>query len=150
VIVATLSDRSADRVVHAVSSVGSLWLDGQTRQDRYYASHLLGDLKEPRAISILAPLLKDPDINYIVPWSLSQIGDRSAAQLLIGTCRNFASCCKITTNAISTNLNPLLMPLSLRSPGFHPTTIVTLGGPRAAPEWDNSSAPPAVTFCQLI
>jgi HEAT repeat protein len=85
VIVAILADRSADRVVHAVSSVGSPWLDGQIRQDRSYAAHLLGDLKDPRGIPILAPLLKDPDINYIVPWSLSQIGDRSAIQPLIGT-----------------------------------------------------------------
>ena len=31
------------------------------------------------------PLLTDPDVNYIVPWSLGQIGDRSAIQPLIGT-----------------------------------------------------------------
>jgi HEAT repeat protein len=42
-------------------------------------------LKDPRAIPILAPLLRDPDVNYIVPWSLSQIGDGSAIQPLIGT-----------------------------------------------------------------
>ena len=28
-------------------------------------------------------LLKDPEVNYIVPWSLGQIGDRSAIQPLI-------------------------------------------------------------------
>jgi HEAT repeat protein len=31
------------------------------------------------------PLLKDPEVNYIVPWSLGQIGNGSAIQLLIGT-----------------------------------------------------------------
>jgi HEAT repeat protein len=85
VLVAILADRSADRVVHAISSVGRPWLDGQIHQDRYYAAHLLGDVKDPRAIPILVPLLKDTDVNYIVPWSLSQIRDRSAAQPLIGT-----------------------------------------------------------------
>jgi HEAT repeat protein len=31
------------------------------------------------------PLLTDPDVNYIVPWSLGQIGDRSAIPQLIGS-----------------------------------------------------------------
>ena len=41
-------------------------------------------MKDARAIPILVLLLKDPDVNYIVPWSLAQIGDRSAIQPLIG------------------------------------------------------------------
>jgi HEAT repeat protein len=52
-------------------------------QDRYYAAHLLGDLKDRRAVPILVKLLNDPDVNYIVPWSLGQIGDRSAIPALI-------------------------------------------------------------------
>ena len=43
----------------------------------------MGDLKDPRAVPILVPLLKDTEVNYIVPWSLGQIGDRSAVQPLI-------------------------------------------------------------------
>jgi HEAT repeat protein len=31
------------------------------------------------------PLLKDPEVNNIVPWSLGQIGNRAAIQPLIGT-----------------------------------------------------------------
>jgi HEAT repeat protein len=84
VIVAILGDRSAEREVHEFSSAGGPSLYGQIRQDRYYAAHLLGDLKDPRAIPILVPLLNDSDVNYIVPWSLGQIGDRSAIQPLIG------------------------------------------------------------------
>jgi HEAT repeat protein len=84
VIIAILGDRSAEREVHEVSSVGGPSLYGQIRQDRYYAAHLLGDLKDPRAIPILVPLLTDPDVNYIVPWSLAQIGNGSAIQPLIG------------------------------------------------------------------
>ena len=65
---------------------GGLWsVQGQIRADRYYATHLLGDLKDPRAVPILVPLLKDPEVNYIVPWSLGQIGNRAAIQPLIGT-----------------------------------------------------------------
>ncbi len=64
---------------------GSRWsLRGQILADRYYAAHLLGDLKDHGAVPILVPLLNDPDVNYIVPWSLGQIGDRSAVQPLIG------------------------------------------------------------------
>lgn len=83
VIVAILEDRSERRTVHEISSVGRPWVQGQIRQDRYYAAHLLGDLKDPRAIPILVPLLMDPDISYIVPWSLAQIGDKSAVPPLM-------------------------------------------------------------------
>ncbi|HEX5430818.1 MAG TPA: HEAT repeat domain-containing protein, partial [Bryobacteraceae bacterium] len=85
VIVATLTDYSAKREVHTISSVGLPWVQGQIRQDRYYAAHLLGDLKDPRAIPILVPLLKDPDVKDIVPWALGQIGTRAAIAPLIGT-----------------------------------------------------------------
>ncbi|WP_321471329.1 HEAT repeat domain-containing protein [uncultured Paludibaculum sp.] len=85
VIVTILSDRSETRQVHSISSNGDPSVKGQIREDRYYAAHLLGDLKDARAIPILVPLLADPDVNYIVPWSLGQIGDRSAVPPLIAT-----------------------------------------------------------------
>ena len=85
VITAILSDRSEKREVQAISSVGLPFVPGQIREDRYYAAHLLGDLKDPRAIPILVPLLTDADVNYIVPWSLGQIGNRSAIPPLIGS-----------------------------------------------------------------
>jgi HEAT repeat protein len=85
VIVAILGDRSERRAVHMISSVGTPSIQGQIRQDRYYAAHLLGDLKDPRAIPILVPLLKDHDVNDIVPWSLGQIGDPSAIGPLIAS-----------------------------------------------------------------
>lgn len=85
VVVAILGDRSERREVQMISSVGLPSIPGQIREDRYYAAHLLGDLKDPRAIPILVPLLTDPDVNYIVPWSLGQIGDRSAIPPLIGS-----------------------------------------------------------------
>jgi HEAT repeat protein len=83
VIVAILGDRSERREVEKISSVGLPSIQGQIKEDRYYAAHLLGDLKDARAIPILVPLLTDPDVNYIVPWSLGQIGNRSAIPPLI-------------------------------------------------------------------
>ncbi len=53
------------------------------RQERYYAAHLLGDLKDARAVPVLIPLLNDRDVSYIVPWSLGEIGDKSAVPPLI-------------------------------------------------------------------
>src|ERR1700733_10255897 len=85
VIAAILDDRSQDRVVEKISSVGSPWIQGQIAEDRYYAAHLLGDLKDPRAIPLLVPLLTDPGVRDIVPWSLGQIGNRSAIAPLIGS-----------------------------------------------------------------
>jgi HEAT repeat protein len=55
----------------------------QIAADRYYAVHILGDLKDRRAVPILVPLLADTEVNSIVPWALSQIGDRYAIRPLI-------------------------------------------------------------------
>ncbi|MGC4054429.1 MAG: hypothetical protein QM757_35565 [Paludibaculum sp.] len=85
VIVAILGDHSETRTVESISSNGTPFAKGQIREDRYYAAHLLGDLKDPRAIPILVPLLADTDINYIVPWSLARIGGRSVIPPLIAT-----------------------------------------------------------------
>jgi hypothetical protein len=57
----------------------------QIRADRYYAAHLLGDLRDPRAVPILVQLLNDKEVNYIVPWSLGEIGDKRAVAPLIRT-----------------------------------------------------------------
>ncbi len=73
VIVAILDDRSERRKVDAISSTGAPSIQGQIREDRYYATHLLGDLKDPSTIPILMRLLTDSDVDYIVPWSLGQL-----------------------------------------------------------------------------
>ena len=83
VIVDILTDRS-DRP-RGVIGGGNWTLRAQIRSDRYYAAHLLGDLRDPRAVPILIPLLKDKEINAIVPWALGQIGDKRAVGPLIKT-----------------------------------------------------------------
>jgi HEAT repeat protein len=55
----------------------------QIRADRYYAVHLLGDLKDRRAVPILIPLLTDIQLKYLVPWALGEIGDKAADEALI-------------------------------------------------------------------
>jgi len=62
---------------------GRYHYEAQVAADRYYAAHLLGDLKDPRGVELLVPLLDDPQTEFIVPWSLQQIGDRRAIQPLI-------------------------------------------------------------------
>lgn len=46
--------------------------------ERYYAARLFGVLKDPRAVPLLIPLLKDAEVRSVVPWSLAQIGDPRA------------------------------------------------------------------------
>jgi HEAT repeat protein len=83
VLKAILEDQSNNRKVYTVNDAGQPYPAGQIREDRYYAAHLFGDLKDPRALPLLIPLLRDKDVDYIVPWSLGQIGDRAAIPPLI-------------------------------------------------------------------
>ena len=91
VICDILKDRSPRRAGQGVGMAcnsPSGCMQQEIRQDRYYAAHLLGDLKQARAVPILVPLLKDPDVQHIVPWSLAQIGDHDAVAPLTETLRN--------------------------------------------------------------
>lgn len=85
VIKGILEDRSPKRAVFESDWQGHPSPERQIREDRYYAAHLFGDLKDVRAVPILVSLLKDQDINWIVPWSLGEIGDKSAIPPLIET-----------------------------------------------------------------
>jgi HEAT repeat protein len=78
VIKAILENRSAKRVVMATDDAGRPSPKLQIREDRYYAAHLFGDLKDVRAVPILVLLLRDEEVKEVVPWSLGQIGDKSA------------------------------------------------------------------------
>ena len=66
----------------AISGVDGLFR-GQIASDRYYAVHLLGELKAKKAVSILTPLLTDPQVNYKVAWALGEIGGTSAVESLV-------------------------------------------------------------------
>lgn len=85
VIRAILQDRSSQRPEGQGMPGGNWSVDAQIAADRYYAAHLFGDLKDVRAVAILIPLLKDRQVNMIVPWSLGEIGDRAAVAPLIET-----------------------------------------------------------------
>ena len=81
-IKAILEDRSTKRVVFEIDSAGHPSPALQIRADRYYAAHLLGDLRDVRAVPILVSLLKDEEVKLVVPWSLGEIGDKSAIPAL--------------------------------------------------------------------
>jgi hypothetical protein len=78
VIHAILEDRSPKRAVFEIDDTAQPNPARQIRADRYYAVHLFGDLKDVRAVPILIALLKDEDVKEVVPWSLAEIGDKSA------------------------------------------------------------------------
>jgi hypothetical protein len=63
-------------------------LRAQIVTDRYYAVHLLGKLRDKRAVETLIPLLEDNDINYNVAWALGEIGDARAIPGLIDALGN--------------------------------------------------------------
>jgi hypothetical protein len=72
------SDRPEGQGIATASSDGRYHVARQISTDRYYAAHLLGDLRDPRAVPILVPLLNDTDVKSIVPWALGQIGVQRA------------------------------------------------------------------------
>ena len=78
-----LADRSSPRSINHGLLAGNPSLSAQIVSDRYYAAHLLGELQDGRAVSLLVPLLDDRDINWGIPWALSQIGDSRAIPPLI-------------------------------------------------------------------
>jgi HEAT repeat protein len=49
--------------------------------------HLLGELRDVRAVSILVLLLKDEQVSYNVAWALGEIGGEPAVRGLIDALR---------------------------------------------------------------
>ena len=82
VIKTILENRSPKRAVFRLDDTGRPSAELQIREDRYYAAHLFGDLKDVRAVPILVSLLKDDEVKDVVPWSLGEIGDKSAIPAL--------------------------------------------------------------------
>ncbi len=80
---AILDDFSARPFGQGVPTAPRGSVAAQIVEDRYYAVHVFGELKDPKAGPILVPLLTDKSINYEVAWALGEIGDRSAIPSLI-------------------------------------------------------------------
>jgi len=97
-LVAILGDRSVQRVVHEPVLATNVPLDEwrkspeamtyQIRTDRYYAVHLLGTLRDPRAVPVLIPLLDEDEQGYNAAWALGEIGDARAIPPLIRALSN--------------------------------------------------------------
>jgi HEAT repeat protein/carboxypeptidase family protein len=82
------SERPEGQGIPTASSDGRYRFERQVAADRYYAAHLLGDLRDPRGVALLIPLLDDSETKSIVPWSLGQIGDKRAIAPLIAALDN--------------------------------------------------------------
>jgi HEAT repeat protein len=82
VLVEILNDRSERPKGQGLGTVR--WsLQEQIVTDRYYAVHLLGELKDPSAVPDLVALLQDEQVNYKVAWALGEIGGEPAVQGLV-------------------------------------------------------------------
>ena len=77
-ILSDRSDRPEGQGIATASGDGRYRVARQIAADRYYAVHLLGNLRDPRAVPILVALMDDPEVNATVPWALGQIGDTRA------------------------------------------------------------------------
>lgn len=50
----------------------------QIAEDRYYATYVLGTLRDPRAVPALISVLSVPTVNLGAIWALAEIGDKRA------------------------------------------------------------------------
>jgi hypothetical protein len=82
-ILADRTPRPEGQGIPGATGAGRYRFEQQIATDRYYAAHLLGDLRDPRGVATLVSLLDDPETRAIVPWSLGQIGDKRAIPPLI-------------------------------------------------------------------
>jgi HEAT repeat protein len=90
-IVGDRSDRPLGQGITGVSfneAAPRWWVPSQIRADRYYAVHVLGELRDRGGVDILIPLLGDPEVNYHAAWALGQIRDGRAIGPLIRTLEN--------------------------------------------------------------
>jgi HEAT repeat protein len=78
-----LSDRPEGQGIAGIAGGPGYNVERQIHTDRYYAAHLLGELRDPRAVRILIPFQFDLELGAKVRWSLSQIGEEQVARELI-------------------------------------------------------------------
>jgi len=90
IISSVIKDKS-DRPQGQGVATGPWSIQRQIISDRYFAVHVLGALKDKRAVPILVPLLQDEQINYNVAWALGEIGDDQAIGPLIEALRDKSS-----------------------------------------------------------
>jgi HEAT repeat protein len=77
-VVAELNDAAPRPAPGRTRSDGRPDVSGQVRQDRYYAAHVLGEMRDKRAVPALVATFGNPDLAYKAAYALSQIGDAAA------------------------------------------------------------------------
>jgi HEAT repeat protein len=87
-ILSDTSERTKGPGIAIAPGNGVFSLAAQIHSDRYYAVHLFGLLKDPRALPTLIPLMADESVSYKVAWALGQIGGRAAVDALMAALTN--------------------------------------------------------------
>jgi hypothetical protein len=82
VLAEMLDDRSARPQGQGIPG-GNYSLQRQIGTDRYFAARTLGQLGDARAVPLLVALLRDSDVESVVPFALARIGDRRAIAPLL-------------------------------------------------------------------
>src|SRR5688572_10809805 len=77
-VVAELNDAAPRPAPGRTRSDGKPDVSGQVRQDRYYAAHVLGEMRDKRAVPALVATFDNPDLAFKAAYSLGQIGDAAA------------------------------------------------------------------------
>ncbi len=80
-VITELQDREP-RPTKMRRSDGRPWIEGQIGEDRCYAAHVLGDIRDQRSLPALLSVLTEPSINLAAAWSLGEIADRQALPAL--------------------------------------------------------------------
>lgn len=82
ILLAEAGDMSPDREITETQSDGKPYLEGQIRQDRYFAMLVLARLGDKRAAPALIGYLDDPDLDYQAAYALGCVGDVKAIPAL--------------------------------------------------------------------
>jgi len=88
IILKELEDKSP-RPTDLILSNGKPYPEGQVRADRCYAAHVLGLVKDKKAVPALIEATRDETISYQAAISLGEIGEKSAIPALRKMARDF-------------------------------------------------------------
>jgi HEAT repeat protein len=82
VVIAELTDAS-DRPTERIRSNGARYVEGQIKDDHWYAACVLEKIRDPRAISALIKALEDPDVSMEAGIALAHNNNERAAPALL-------------------------------------------------------------------
>jgi HEAT repeat protein len=81
-VIAELTDAS-DRPTGRIRSNGARYVEGQIKDDHWYAACVLEKIRDPRAVSALIKALEDPDVSMEAAIALAHNNNERAAPALL-------------------------------------------------------------------